>query len=313
MAHVTNDVFEGDDNHLFLVGGTNNVQQLFTESDDALRSICSGWSNLLAERAETAARKGTRYLHCFVPDKLSILRDKASSITSNMRFPAEELERIDDPLLTRTIVPLTAYLRKQARTYNIFHKTDTHWTIEGAYSAYQMLCSYMDVPQNAELIIRPAPSIQGSWDLGSKLIPHRTETIRFGRFGIGASRTNANELVTIREAGQLPNGLMLHVGSMVEYQNEREAKSDIRLLVFGDSFFEYRPHMLTGMFAETVRTVMFVWSSSIDWEIVDEFKPDILLTEIAERFMRSIPKDDIDIKMHANKKLQDALRSQPSG
>jgi alginate O-acetyltransferase complex protein AlgJ len=308
MPYLSQDVFEGDDDHLFLVGGTNNVQRLFTEPDHAFLTLCANWRTLLSTRKQIAQEKRIRDFHCFVPDKLSVLREKASAITTAMRFPAEALESDSDPLLLDILVPLTAYLRKQSTSYSVFHKTDTHWTIEGCFSAYQMLCYYLRIPQNADLIHRPAPAVQGSWDLGSKVIPTRLETIRFGRFAVGASRTNANYLVTAREAGIVPNKMMLHVGSIVEYHNNREPLSSSRLLVFGDSFFEYRPHMLTGMFAETVTTVMFVWSSSIDWGLVDEFKPDILLTEIAERFMRVVPNDDVDIRRHAAMKLESAMK-----
>jgi alginate O-acetyltransferase complex protein AlgJ len=310
VPQLSKDVFEGDDGHLFLVGGSNDVARLFSESDHNLQSICSAWKALLADRKRTAANKGVKYLHCFVPDKLSVLRARALAITSQMRYPAEILEESDDAELRGILVPLTKYLRKQAVNHEVFHRTDTHWTVEGCFSAYQMLCSYMGIPQKTDLIMRNAPAREGSWDLGSKLTPKRFETVRFGRFGIGASRVEANEIVTARETGRVPNDLSLHVGSLVEYRNERQSLAKVRLLVFGDSFFEYRPHMLTGMFAETVDAVMFVWSAAIDWKLVDEFKPDILLTELAERFVRVVPKDDVDIRRHATNKLQSVLCSQ---
>ncbi|MDA9543252.1 hypothetical protein ACM43_01540 [Bradyrhizobium sp. CCBAU 45321] len=310
MPQLSKDVFEGDDGHLFLVGGSNDVARLFSESDHNLKLICSAWTALLASRKKTATDKGVKYLHCFVPDKLSILRAKALAITSQMRFPAEILEESDNAALRGILVPLTKYLRKEAGNYEVFHRTDTHWTVEGCFSAYQMLCSYMTIPRKTDLIMRNAPAREGSWDLGSKVTPKRFETIRFGRFGIGASRVEANEIVTARETGQVSNDLLLHVGSIVEYRNEGRPLAKLRILVFGDSFFEYRPHMLTGMFAETVDAVMFVWSAAIDWKLVDEFKPDILLTEIAERFVRVVPTDDVDIRRHATNKLQSMLRSQ---
>ncbi|TYO62059.1 hypothetical protein FXV83_34735 [Bradyrhizobium hipponense] len=309
MPQLSEDVFGGDDGHLFLVGGSNDVAHLFSESDHNLQLICSAWTTLLACRKRTAMDKGIKYLHCFVPDKLSVLRAKALAITSQMRFPAEILEESDDAALRGILVPLTRYLRKQAGNYEVFHRTDTHWTVEGCFSAYQMLCFYMGIPQKTDLIVRNTSAREGSWDLGSKLIPKRLETIRFGRFGIGASRVEANEIVTARETGRVPNDLLLHVGSIVEYRNEGHPLAKVRLLVFGDSFFEYRPHMLTGMFAETVDAVMFVWSAAIDWKLVDEFKPDILLTEVAERFVRVVPNDDVDIRRHATNKLQSVLCS----
>ena len=86
----------------------------------------------------------------------------------------------------------------------------------------------------------------------------------------------------------------------------------MRLLIFGDSFCEYRAHLLTGMLAETVRSVMFVWSSSIDWDIVRDYRPNVVLTEMAERFIATVPADDLDLRAHAERKLAEALGKQGS-
>ncbi len=46
------------------------------------------------------------------------------------------------------------------------------------------------------------------------------------------------------------------------------------------------------MLAETFRCVHFVWSAAIDWALVARLRPDIVLTESAERFMTRLPDDD---------------------
>ena len=69
------------------------------------------------------------------------------------------------------------------------------------------------------------------------------------------------------------------------------------MLLFGDSYSSNNPHFLTGLLAETVSEVDFVWSTRIDWRHVAAVRPDILIYEIAERFMATPPRDDIDLRL----------------
>jgi hypothetical protein len=77
---------------------------------------------------------------------------------------------------------------------------------------------------------RPTHPHDGVWDLGSKLTPQVRETAQFGRFGVGAQRIYANDIVLRRESGELKNAAALHVGSMVTYKNTEGATSSKREL-----------------------------------------------------------------------------------
>ncbi|MDB5448376.1 MAG: hypothetical protein JWQ97_3693, partial [Phenylobacterium sp.] len=84
-----------------------------------------------------------------------------------------------------------------------------------------------------------------------------------------------------------------------------------RLMLFGDSFSEYRTHLLTGLLAETFAETAFIWSSAIDWGLVQKFKPNVLLTELAERFMEQVPNDDLDLNAFASHRLEQYRKSRP--
>jgi alginate O-acetyltransferase complex protein AlgJ len=56
--------------------------------------------------------------------------------------------------------------------------------------------------------------------------------------------------------------------------------------------------MLTGMLAETVAELHFVWSASVDWSYVERVRPDVLVCEMAERFTARVPSDDFDLAAH---------------
>ncbi|MFC6791470.1 hypothetical protein ACFQE0_18710 [Methylobacterium komagatae] len=307
MTYLTPDVFEGKDGHLFLALGSNNVVGLFSERHASFDSLLRDWRSLIEGRARKLADMGVVYKHIFVPDKLTIYREEAGDLWQGLKSPVEFIENAGLAPMEDIIVPLCAYLRKQKSSYPIFFKNDTHWTPEGCFSAYQMLCAYLSIPHRADLISNPFGRVELSGDLGGKLNPPRTETFRFGSFGRSATRVSANRLVTLRESGALPNGNDLHVGSIVEFRNIASS-TPLRVLLFGDSFSEYRNHYLTGLLADTVSELKFVWSTNIDYGVVERFRPNIVISEIAERFMCRIPTDDVDIERHAEKKVETALQ-----
>ena len=304
MRYLTPDIFEGQDGWLFLAGGTNQILKFFSRDGAELDAVLTGWADLLHARQARAAQLGARYFQVIVPDKLNTYREEAELGDALLRFPAEQIERRAAELgLADVIIPLTDYFRRQKSRYRMFWLTDTHYTIQGCYSAYQMICAHLKIAPKPDLMYRPSTTIETALDLGGKLDPVRTEQFGIGQFAQDTERRYANELVTIRERKLVSNDIGLHTGSMVSFENKAASAADINLLVFGDSFFEYRTHLLTGMFAETVRKFTFVWSTSIDWDIVADIKPDVLLTECAERFMTALPADTINIAEHVKRKL----------
>jgi alginate O-acetyltransferase complex protein AlgJ len=110
----------------------------------------------------------------------------------------------------------------------------------------------------------------------------------------GSKLTSKNELTQFLELLNPALAAPMFRGVAVQFQNSRPNCDKRRVLIFGDSFSEYRPHLLTGLLAETFQSVMFVWSAAIDYKIVESFRADIVLTEMAERFMKTLPDDNFD-------------------
>jgi alginate O-acetyltransferase complex protein AlgJ len=143
------------------------------------------------------------------------------------------------------------------------------------------------------------------FDLGNKLNAQPVERARFRMVLKEAKRIAENELVRFTES---PNrvGAAKLVGSYVCYRNDAPSANPQKVVIFGDSFSEYRPYLLTGMLAETFREVHFIWSTSIDFNFVERVRPDILITEIAERFVNTVPADDFTMEMDSKSSFTSA-------
>lgn len=301
MPHLTPDVFEGLDGYLFLTGGSNNVGSQFAMEEKALNEKAEDWKRLISERGSWLRGEGIDYLHFFAPDKLSVLPEKAPGILERIVSFAQYFEeRLGSDDLSRYVISATCILKSGSAFNQVYGRTDSHWTSLGCKLVYQAICASAGLCDRSDLIDKSLEWMSYSGDLGEKLSSPRIEEFLRSRMPLNASRVWANDLVLYNEK---VTDSPVHVGCMVEYRN-RFARSDKSILLFGDSFCEYRPGFLTGMLADTVSRLVFVWSSSLDRDLILEVKPDLVITEIAERYTRQLPRDNVDIRSYAALRLQ---------
>ncbi len=292
---VDETVHVGSNGWLFLVKGTNRVAELYKQKSSFTPEMNKQWVSLLQNRQRTLENLGIRYLHLPAPEKLSVFSKYYNGKLENISgSPIEQLfsQLPSQPSFAVNLLP---YFLKQIDKVPLYWKTDTHWSFWGCFSAYQMLCTKLGVEFDEELLGYPYAEVSIMLDLGSKVVPKVREKARYYKLNKHSHRSYSNALVDFKEAHGLANEGALHVGSHVVFKNDSKKAIDSVLMLFGDSFSEYRPMLLTGMLAETFREVHFIWSSSIDYDYVETVKPDILITELAERFMTRVPQDNLNI------------------
>ncbi|CAN5394046.1 hypothetical protein BH10PSE3_BH10PSE3_10980 [soil metagenome] len=208
-------------------------------------------------------------------------------------------------MLQSSFIDVTdALIRAKAEGKLLYWKTDTHWTFAGAHAAYLQLCERLGARPNVEILARGFNYGDLVLDLGAKVNPQVSERYETHHVLHDAHRSDANPLVLYKEENGFEGVGGLHQGSMVVYRNRNPDADPRKLLLFGDSFSEYRPHLLTGILAETFSEVHFVWSAQVDWAHVDRVKPDILITELAERFMNYVPEDSLDLEEFVTTRIQ---------
>lgn len=292
-------VHVGRDGWLFLVGGRNRPLALYE------RSLARGWklyrwAALIRERRRRCQALGCRYLHVAIPEKLSVYADRSVGLTLD---PGQSFIRSLGRRLDRegVFLEITQALTDARASFETYHRTDTHWTSEGCRVAHDAVCAALGAPLRWSLADRPSTSLDLVGDLGGKLVPPRGETQHRRAVARDARRVEANALVLRFEAGTL--GPNLQTCSRVAFRNDASDADPRRLLVFGDSFAHFITDALTGMLAETFREVHFVWSAGVDWSLVASLRPDVVVTEMAERFMTVLPEDGIDFEAAAMRKL----------
>ena len=303
-------VHVGRDGWLFLVGGTNAVLRQYRPSVSGWWRL-RRWAGLVAARTRRAERLGIRCLHVVVPEKLSIYEDRTDGLAYDpANGPARRLARRLAGL--SGFVDLVAPLRAaRDGPVPLYRRTDSHWTYDGCLIGYRALlraCGALAPPDIAE---RARFDTDGVWDLGDKLPGRPREAITSWALARDAVRVRASGLVESYEA--VGRSSDLHVGAHVVYRNDGPHADPRTLVLFGDSYAHFAPIMLTGFLAETFREVHFVWSSSLDWGYIERVRPDILVFEMAERFLRRVPDDRFDLSRYAQAELPAAARHVAAG
>lgn len=282
----------GRDGWLFLIGGSNRVMDRY-RGPLAQWWLLRRWSRLIAARAARAERLGIRCLHVFVPEKLSVYDNKTDGLTytpgnASTRQLARRLGR--SPAYLDLLAPLRAARDGEAPLYL---RTDTHWSLEGCLLAYRSIMRALGATPPADIATRLRVDCPEVMDLGAKLSEAPVEAVERMAILRDASRVETGTLLAAYEAAGRANEL--HTGAHVVYRNAAKAADPRRLILFGDSCAHFAPFMLTGLLAESFREVHFVWSSSLDWRYIEAIQPDILLYELAERFIARVPADDYDV------------------
>ena len=304
------DVLKGLNGWLFLNGGSNNLISFYQEKNKFDSKLVNKWHNLLGKRYNMLKSRGIAYFHLFVPNKLSVYPEYAGIPLMNFEgrpiqaFMNSFHERKHQDILYRKCIidPITLFNEKK-KEYLLYWKTDTHWTFWGCYFAYLLICEKIGISPNQDLMNRNYGEVELILDLGGKIDPQVKERARFYHVLKEAKRIYANEIVKYKEENGKENEITLHVGSQVIFQNQKSL-SPQKVILFGDSFSEYRPVFLTGLLAETFYEVHYIWSTSIDFDYVWSIMPDIVITEIVERFMPQVPVDNFDLENYVENKMK---------
>lgn len=137
-------------------------------------------------------------------------------------------------------------------------------------------------------------------DLGGRIDPMPWETVRTYDFLHSARRTSVDRVT--RYLDDLQYRGLVHVGSRARSENPA-ASNPQRAMLISDS----SATRLTGMMAETFRSLEFGWSNSVDWAVCWQ-RTDIVICEIAERFLMLPPKDGLSWTLLERKLAQKARK-----
>jgi alginate O-acetyltransferase complex protein AlgJ len=278
----TRDVVVGKDGWLFYTA--DRLMEQHTGIDIFTPVELENWVKQMEADRAWLAKRGITFYIMVAPDKNTIYPEKLPD------YPRGAVTRIDQ-LVARLrnsdlefIDPRDELFRVKAAGEMVYTPGDTHWSERGAFVAYQMLM---------DRIRRKYPSIE----------PLKLDdfTISYG----GPAATDLTSILTLnpdinysvermspkwKSHQTAPQTTTFRPGwGWRVTENSNDLKDRPRLLVFGDSFVDYvlGPTMLYETFRDPVWTHNN--GGTFNFNLVKEVKPDIVLVQFAERYLRLAP------------------------
>jgi alginate O-acetyltransferase complex protein AlgJ len=291
-------VYEGQDGWLFLTGGSNSIGALYDRGAALLDDIkLQQWVKLIEDRARRLERLGIEYVHISIPEKLTIYDNKLHDppIVDWRLSPAMRLrEMMQRSRYAHVWLDLIEPFRAARDATQLYYRTDTHWTPEGCFLAYKLLCEKIGIRPELTLLTRPRREVESVLDLGLKMEPLVYEQLKLYDFTKDSKRTYRNVIAQYLDT--VTANALVHIGSHIGYKNSNPSAANKKILIFGDSYASQRPDGLTAMLAETAREVEFIWSSNLDWAYIKRARPDIVVYDLVERFMTIVANDQLSLR-----------------
>lgn len=270
---TTRQVLMGKDNWLY----TTEFQMIdhYTGQLQFTPEQLHDWQVLLEKRRDWLAHRGIAYLFVVTPDKQSVYPEELPDWVTKIR-PQTKLDQFIAYMRehsTVRVLDLREVVRNAKQISPTYLKTDTHWNLFGGFVAYQELVRTLaqEVPA---LKLEPVPLsthymtnwLQPGGDLAKIL-------------GLGMVESNAYFVFP-------KPGILTFTTKMSAPDRPKDPKYTINpqakgsIVIFQDSFALSWVQFLGFNFNE----VTYLWQYDLDPVWLEREKPDVVVSEMNERF-----------------------------
>ncbi len=273
-VQVLNDVLLGKSGYLYLwMGHQEQFSYLTSENSIPEESILNFRNNIL-RRSKFLADKGIKYNHVVFPSKPLIKRAylPGSLQVKSLYSQFGTIEPV--------IYPLNDLIELEKRV-STFRRLDTHMTDNGSLSVIKTLIGQLDKEELFDQVNFSSYSKVVSGDLAKMIDSGETSSEVY----LEPLKYDGTKFIY----KQFNNNMALKGNSgRVTVQHCINSLTDKRLIIFGDSFF----HAALRLLAPFFRDIFFVRTPFLFKELVTLYKPDVVYSGNAERYLQSVPSDN---------------------
>lgn len=258
-------VLYGSNGHLFLDNDTNKSVEQFRGHTLISEECLSLWSKYFKRIDKYTKDRNAKYLFTLAPAKELVFPDLYPHTKSNVTPVEQFLVHLNK---FNIFYPLDALREAGDISY---WKLDTHWTDYGAGLVVKNIIERLQKPQKNPFPFHfQVKRLNG--DLGSKLPQLTTQDILMADFSPAKNLKKFDNKIVNR-------------GWIQIYENESAANQE-KVIIFGDSFsVNMVPYLVTNF-----KKVIHVLSGArIDYDILEQELPDIIISEITTRFLIQPP------------------------
>ena len=240
------------------------------------------WQVLLEKRRDWLARRGIAYLFVVTPDKHTIYPEDLPDWVKKVR-PLTKLDQFVAYMRTNStvfVLDQRDVLLRAKQTHPTYYKTDVHWNYIGGFVAYQELMQAL-----AEQ--RPGLEPLSFTDFTlTNCVPAPGALAKGGDLAkiLGLSMIESNYFELIPKPGMPQFTFKEPPPERVHdprFTNNPQAKG--RMIIFHDSFALNWIKFLGYQFNQ----VTYLWQYDLNPAYIEQDKPDIVVTEMNERFFNT--------------------------
>ncbi|MFT8720732.1 hypothetical protein [Acetobacter sp.] len=274
----------GADGHVFLVGGSNNVEALYETGGDTkkIQHNQDEWYALLANRQLRLKKLACRYVQIIIPEKTTAL---AHLFPRRLTTPSVILRAVEQAIAVNTTLS-TSYMSivdlfKDSRVSEFYKRTDTHLQPLGVFTIFKNVCKKylnydLEIPAFDRLLV------MGS-DMGYRFFGSSVAELVW-------ECEVPNVCMSRQLVEQVEAAPGKHIGQRSVWRNP-QAPLQQKIIAFGNSFFGscFDQGCLGWWFSNFFAEFHLIWSPSVDYDYVALHKPDMVICQTAERFMTIVP------------------------
>lgn len=270
-------VMEGKHGWLFLAHDSNDVVAQQTGEKRLDTNSLFSWRLLLEARTAWLERQGIAYFFLVAPDAHAVYPEMLPDglVVTDQRPVFKLMEYLEsNGSFAKVIYPIEEILAEKRRS-QVYTKTDIHWNALGAYCAYRRLAAEIKAAVVIEEVRREEIQFFLNVEpggLGYKFDPPTESVLLSTNIWHAKSRIVYDNQV-------------YNTGSIVVF--ERDDAPPTSCLLCGDSFSYRMLHYLSGTF----RRLVFAHNACLDFELIFEEKPDVVVSILSEHFLTSVPQD----------------------
>lgn len=268
-------VLDGKDGWLFLQNDTNRVVEQNSSALQLTESEIKKWLRTLEARVAMLKNRGIKYYFLIAPNKESIYPE----------YLPDDYKINDDRVVYQLINACKPYhlpvyypvdiLKLYKSEYQLYPTGDTHWNGIGGFIAYEYVMNIIKNDFNINILDWEEIEIvekEALLDLGNKMTPPQTSLFSWG-------------MVKQPRAQIIYDNKGINSGHMRVTLNKNTSLPTAA--IFHDSFIE----IIIPFLMESFSKVYLLRTPCVDYDLIEEINPDVVISELVERFLIQPPVD----------------------
>lgn len=264
---------EGKDGILFLDNDTNNTIAQITGRAPLSPADLGRWERLIRSRHLLLKDEGIPYAFVIAPAKEAAL-DKylPDGIALSNNRPAIQLLNTSPRLEGVIKYPIDALRILEREGYG---KGDSHWSDLGGLMVFRLVMT--DFVNQLGIRLPELSDYEVTYEE------------RLGDLAVHARQRNTEQIVCLKSKTNswkvVLDNRQPNRGNMIVTENPTISTGTI--VVFRDSFTS----VMIQYFATTFSKCVFIWNPFVDYDLIEKYKPVLVLNIMAERFLTFVPDD----------------------